>query len=103
MHYQKKMCQINGIKISLNILRVDWVFNFSPYHKFGYGYKFIHVVKDGYTNIRSKIKINGSYLALSPLRDEFARGAYSLCCCILLRLKYLSVSLMPIKGLKEYR
>ena len=28
-------------------------------HKFGYGDKFIHMVKDVYTNIQSKIKING--------------------------------------------
>ena len=28
-------------------------------HKFRYGEKFIHMVKDVYTNIQSKIKING--------------------------------------------
>ena len=53
------MCQINWIKIFCHILRVDWDFNFSALHKFGYGDKFIHMVKDGYTNIQCKIKING--------------------------------------------
>ena len=54
-----KVCQINWIKVFLNIFRVDWDFSFSPFHKFGYGDKFIHIVEDAYTNIRSKIKTNG--------------------------------------------
>ena len=33
----------------MNIFRVDWDFNFSAFHKFGYGDKFIHMVEDGYT------------------------------------------------------
>ena len=41
-------------------LRVGWDFNFCALRKFGYGDKFIHhLVKDVYTNIQSKIKING--------------------------------------------
>ena len=42
-----------------NILRVDWDFNFPALNKFGYGDKFIHMVKNVYNNIQSKIKING--------------------------------------------
>ena len=37
--------------------RVDWYF--SGLHIFGYGNKFIQIVEVGYTNIQSKIKING--------------------------------------------
>ena len=44
---------------------MDWDFYFSALHKFGYGDKFIHMVKDVYNNIQSKIKING------PLSDPF--------------------------------
>ena len=44
-----------------------------------------------------------SYLIVSPLREKFARGAYSLCFYTLLWLRYLPVSLMSIKGLKEYK
>ena len=39
------------------MLRV--VFIFSTLRKFGYGDKFIHMLKAAYTNIESKIKING--------------------------------------------
>ena len=39
---------------------VDWDFNFSALRKLEYGEKLIHVVKDVYTNIQSKIiKANG--------------------------------------------
>ena len=45
--------------------RVDWDFVFSVLQKFGYGEKFICMIKVAYTNIQSKIKING------PLSDPF--------------------------------
>ena len=49
--------------ISLDFLkafdRVDWDFIFSALHKFGYWNKFIHMLQVVYTNIQSKIKING--------------------------------------------
>ena len=45
--------------------RVDWDFVFSVLQKFGYGEKFICMIKVTYTNIQSKIKING------PLSDPF--------------------------------
>ena len=44
--------------LSVIILRVDWDLNFSVLHKVGYGDKFIDMVKDVYTNIQSKIKVN---------------------------------------------
>ena len=51
----------NGYLSFLWILshRVDWDFIISDIHVFGYGNKFIHIVEFGYTNIQSKIKING--------------------------------------------
>ena len=67
------MYQINWIKIFLNIFRVDWDFNLSAFHKFWYREKFIYMVEGAYTNIQSKIKING--LLSPPLREEFAGGA----------------------------
>ena len=45
--------------------RVDWDFVFSVLQKFGYGEKLICMIKVAYTNIQSKIKING------PLSDPF--------------------------------
>ena len=51
-----------------------------------------------YTPISNlKLKWMASYLILSPLREKFARGAYFLYFYTLLRLRYLPVSLMPIK------
>ena len=38
---------------------MDWDFVFSVLQKFGYGAKFIYVIKVAYSNIQSKIKING--------------------------------------------
>ena len=40
-----------------SILRVDFIF--FTLRKFGYGDKFIHMIRVAYTNIESKIKING--------------------------------------------
>ena len=49
--------------ISLDFLkvfdRVDWVFVFSVLHQFDYRNKFIRIIQVAYTNIQSKIKING--------------------------------------------
>ena len=49
--------------ISLDFLkafdRVDWNFIFSALQKFGFGDNSIHMIKIAYTNIQSKIKING--------------------------------------------
>ena len=52
-------------------------------------------------NIKSKQM--ASYLILSLLYEKLDSGAYSPCFYTLLRLRYLPVSLMPIKGLKEYK
>ena len=38
---------------------MDWDFISSDLQKFGYGEKFIRMIKVAYTNIQSKIKING--------------------------------------------
>ena len=38
---------------------MDWDFVFSELQKFGYGEKFISMIKVEYTDIQSKIKING--------------------------------------------
>ena len=38
---------------------MDWDFVFSVLQKFGYGEKFICMIKVAYTNIQSKIKMNG--------------------------------------------
>ena len=50
-------------KLLSNILkafgRVDWDFISSDLQKFGYGEKFIHMIKVAYTNIQSKIRRNG--------------------------------------------
>ena len=50
-------------------LRVDFIF--SALRKFGYGGKFIHMIKVAYTNIESKIKING--ILSDPLIVMFVR------------------------------
>ena len=50
-----------------------------------------------------KLKQVTPYLILSPLCEEFARGVHSQSCDTLLGLIYFPVSLMPIKGLKEYK
>ena len=57
-----------------------------------------------YTPISNlKLKQMASYLIFSPFRKKIARGAYSICFYTLLQLRCLPVSLMPIKGLKEYK
>ena len=61
------MCQKKWIK---TFGRVDWDFVFSAMQKFGYGDKFIPMVKVAFINIQSKIKING--LLYNPF--TFMRG-----------------------------
>ena len=57
-----------------NILRVDWDFNFSALHKCGSGDKSIHMVKDVYTNIQSKSKINSLLSDPFTLSREVCQG-----------------------------
>ena len=68
------MCQINWIRAFDG---VDWYFVFSALTIFGYGDKFIHMIKVAFQNIQSKIKINDPYLASLPLCEEFTKGVYS--------------------------
>ena len=56
------------------MLRVDWDFNFSALHKLGYRDKFIHMVKDVYTNTQTKIKINGLLSDPFTLTREVSQG-----------------------------
>ena len=58
-----------------NIFRVHWDFNFSVFHKFRYGDKFIRMVEDAYSDIQSKIKIIG--LLSDPF--TFIWGVYQGC------------------------
>ena len=58
----------------MNILIIYWDFNFSALHKFGYGDKLIHIVKNVYTNMQCKIKINGLLLDPFTLTEEFLQG-----------------------------
>ena len=49
-----------------------------------------------------KLKQTVSFLTLLPL-CVFAKGIYFPCCYIILWLRYLPISLMLIKGFKEYK
>ena len=61
-------------KYFCNILRVDLIF--SALRKFGYGDKFIHMIKVAYTNVEFKIEING--LLSDPLILVCASGLSTL-------------------------
>ena len=67
--------------ISLDFLkafdRLDLNFIFLVLRQFGYGQKFIQMIKVCYNDIQSKIKING--LLSDPF--TFAKDALFLCCC----------------------
>ena len=67
--------------ISLDFLkafdRLDLNFIFLALRQFGYGQKFIQMIKVCYNDIQSKIKING--LLSDPF--TFAKDALFLCCC----------------------
>ena len=77
--------------ISLDFLkafdRVDKVFNFSALHKLGYTNKFINIIQVVYTNVQSKIKINGllnGTLMRGLLNGTLMRGVHQGCpsqCC----------------------
>ena len=54
--------------------RVDWDFISSDLQKFGYGVKFIRMIKVPYTNIQSKIKINGLLSDPFTLMQEVRQG-----------------------------
>ena len=69
--------------LSVISLKFDWDFNFSALHKFGYGDKFIHMVKDVYTNIQSKIKINGLLSDRFTLTRKVCQG------CLFSMLSYI--------------
>ena len=57
--------------ISLELIRIS---NFSALDKFEYWDKFIHMVKGVYTNIQSKIKINGLLSDPFTLTREVCQG-----------------------------
>ena len=52
-------------------------------HKFGYEDKFIHMIKDVYTNIQSKIKVNGLLSDSFTLMWEVCQG------CLFFMLLYI--------------
>ena len=49
--------QLPAISFLFHSVHLD--FTFSALHMFGYRNKFIHIIQAGYTNIQSRIKING--------------------------------------------
>ena len=69
MHTLSAICNItdesNKLNKNLPVIPFRADFIFSALRKFGYGDKFIHLIKVTYTNIESKIKING--LLYDPL------------------------------------
>ena len=70
---------------------------------FGYGEKFIRMIKVAYTNIQSNIKINGllshPFTLMSRVRQRFSL----LLVGYIIELKHSSVSLMLIRGSTEYK
>ena len=75
----------------------------SAFHKFGCGDKFIHMVEDAYTVIQSKIEINGLLSDPFTLTQGVCQGCLFSVLLYIIGARYLLVSLMPIKGLKEYK
>ena len=53
---------------------MDWDFAFSVLQKFGYGEKIICMIKVAYTNIQSKITINGFLFDLFTLMQSIRHG-----------------------------
>ena len=85
--------------ISLNFLkafdRVDWNLIFSALQKFRYGNNFIYIIKVAYTNIQSRIKINGFLSDPFTLMRGVRQGCPLPCCCTFLKLRYLPTLLTP--------
>ena len=65
---------------------MDWDFISSDLQKFGYGAKFIRMIKVAYTEIQSKIKINGLLSDPFILMQGFRQG------CPLSMALYITVS-----------
>ena len=82
---------------------MDWDFISSDLQKFGYGVKFIRMIKVTYTDIQSKIKING--LLSDPFTHmQGVRQGCLLSMVLHIIVAYvLPISLMPIRGSKEYK
>ena len=78
---KKLLCNI--VKV---IGRVDWDFVFSVLQMLGYRAKFICMIKVAYTNIQSKIKING------PLSDPFTLMQGVRQGCLLSMVLYITVA-----------
>ena len=70
--------------------RTDWDFISSILQKFGYGEKFIHMIKVSYSNIQSKIKING--LLSDPFTHK--REVFQVCALSML-LYFILAELLP--------
>ena len=64
--------------------RLDFDFIFLALKKFGYGDKFIHMIKVCYNNIQSKIKINGLLFETFTLKRDVRQGCpLSMLLCII--------------------
>ena len=78
-HTLSNICNItdesNKLNKNLLVIALTVDFIFSALRKFGYGDKFIHMIKVAYTNIDSKIKING--ILSEPLILMFVRQGLS--------------------------
>ena len=86
LHTISIICDITDVSHKLNnnlfVISLEVDFIFSALHQFGYGDKFIHMIKiDSYDKsiLNIKLKLTASYLAVKPL-CEFARSVYSPCC-----------------------
>ena len=89
------MCKVNWIK---TFDRVDRDFVFSALQKFGCGDKFIQMIKVAFTNMQSKIKVNGLLSDPFTLMRGVCQG------CPLLMLFYIiSAEVLANEGLKEYK
>ena len=81
--------------ISLDFLKafgkVDWAFVLSVLHKFCYRYKIIHMIQVAYTNIQSKIKINGLLSEPFTFMREVHQG-----CSLSMLLYIISIKVLAI-------
>ena len=89
-------------KLNQNIARVEWDFNFSALRKFGYGDKSTHhMVKEVYTNIQSKIKINSLLSDSFTLQEKFTRACLFSMLLYIVAAEGLASFINANKGLKE--